>query len=433
MRGRGLGLSVHNAAATMTAATVMVAVMVAVITGGMGTAWAQVESAEAAETAVSVRPPADIVDWYVLVESGSEYDTNIHRFSEDQDRTGIVAAPLARLGARLRMRARVKPRHVVQAGVYGGAKLFASRESQDENLVALSTDAAYQWRMPERDAVLAAHGSYQDRFAYEPFGLPDEPVPQRNYSVARGAVALTLIGETGHRLTLSGGYRYSRYKLASDYNWHGDHYEARYQTSIWRQSDDSGEDSAIDLLFSYGIERRRYRGDALRNICPISASVDDMTDIACLRTVEDVGRSDFHHSASAEMVYTSGRIYSARYDILVNDSNSYGQSLRRHRVALAVTTELVRQIFATARVTLQLDSYPDALLLFRESPVPDTDEIIALEGENRNALSLHLARDVSDRWSVEARYALFSNAFGADAPRFQRQLYYLGAVYAYGR
>lgn len=368
---------------------------------------------------------ADPVRWSLTLEGGSEYDTNIHRF-ESFDEDIIVAAPLLRGATRLHLGWSPRPAHTVLATVLGGAKLFAGDSGQDENRGMVAADGRYQWRLPGRSAVLGVHGSYHDTFGYELFRAAPGQVSQRNFAVAGGELALDLAGPEGQRLTLTGGYRHFRYDPDAAFDWQGEHAGARYQTSRWLGD---GEQASLDLAASYGVERRAHASPALRDIaCPDGAEPS----LLCTLPLDQT-RTDLHHVATAEAVYTGERIYSARYEAQITDSNSYGQSVVRQRLELGITTELLARVFATARGTLQIDTYLDSLLLARDVlyQTPDPTDLVAIDAENRSAASLHLARDLGSAWSMEARYALFLGALAGEGARFRRQLFYLGMVYRY--
>lgn len=364
---------------------------------------------------------AEELRWRLEVEGGSEYDTNIHRFEvsgDSADRTDIRASPLLRGGARLRLDWRPARTRRASLLAFTGAKLYATERGQDENVAIIAGDGRYQWRLPGRSAALAVRGSYYDTVQYD-VGAHEPMVVPRHFAMAGGELMLTVLGPDHHRLIASSGYRRFRYKPSEVYNWHGEHYSLAYRTTFWRGDPDLDLDAAsIDVTVSYRLERRNYRGDAFTSIC----SDTEAPRPACFRAM-GIGRTDLHHGAAAEIVYTGDRIYSARYELEVTDSNSVGQSLVRHRLELGLTTEIFAGVFATARAALQLDTYPDSLLLARDVNAQD---FTTIDEDSRNTLSLHIARDITDRWSLEGRYALFTNEFAARELSFRRHVIYLG-------
>ncbi len=324
------------------------------------------------------------------------------------------------------MRLSWRPRKTEQVRFSGfaGAKLFGTDEAQSENVIVGSGDLRYERMLRSRRAIVGMRGVYYDASGYQPFGDDAAPSTGRNFGLGSAEGSLTLLGPKGHRFTLTGGYARFRYKPDEDFHWQGDKWGALYRATFWRGDPDEDLDAAtIDLNFAYGVTRRMFRGKAFTNVC----GPDMVADPSCFFPTT-VDRFDMHHAASAEAVYTGDRIWSARYLVSVSDSNSYGQSLVRQRLELGVTTETWSDVFLTAKVALQLDTFLDPLLLARDV---QSQSFVTIDDENRNSLSLHLARDITKKWSVEARYALFSNEFATSELNFRRQIFYSGAVYRY--
>ncbi len=363
--------------------------------------------------------------WSLQLEGGSEYDSNAHRLelSPDDD-APVEGAPVARAGARLRLRWKPKATEQLSFSGFGGTKLFGTDTSQGENVLVTSGDARYEHMLPTRKAILGARGVYYEAFAYRPFGGMSTPSDGRNFSLGDAQLSLDLLGPKGHRFSISGGYAKFRYKPDADFDWQGDKWGASYRATFWRGNPDEDLDAAtIDLTFGYGITRRMFRGRAFTNVC----GPDEPAEPRCF-SPSTIDRSDLYHAAATEVVYTGDRIWSARYTVSVTDSNSYGQSLVRQRLELGMTTETWSDVFLTAKVALQLDTFLDPLLLARDV---QSQSFVTIDDENRNSLSVHLAKDVSNKWSVEARYALFSNEFATRKLNFRRQIFYSGAVYRY--
>jgi hypothetical protein len=369
--------------------------------------------------------------WSLALDSGAEYDTNIHRCEAGRDDCPVQGAPLARTSARLSLGWQAHPQGRLQLAGFGGARWFAGEEERGENLAVLAGDARYLWELPARNAGLVARGAYYDTFGQ---AVPAAGVAGRHFAVANAELQLSLASGEDHALTMLGGYRRFRYKPDQDFDWGGEHYGARYHTTRWL--DGAGDDgvpggvASLELSAWYELERRAYHGPALRNAC----GPGDTPGPLCLRDA-GVRRSDLSHRASAEAVYTGDRIYSARYQLEVIDSSSAGPYAQvRHRLQLGVTSELVAGLFATAEAALQLIRYRDELFLAPgdQMSVPDPGSgFVAIDDENRNSFSVHLARDLGRAWSLEARYALYTSALAAAELGFQRQLLYLGVAYRY--
>lgn len=372
-----------------------------------------------------VRPVvADELDWKLRLESGSEYDSNVHRRYDDTQ-----ASPLLRGAAQLDLGWRVARSQRLLVTGLAGAKTYATLTARNENVAIATADVRYQWLLPARSALLSARFGYYDTLAYA-YDYDDgidcsasADIP-RFFSSGVAEVSMDVRGPGTHRLQLSLGGQRFRYKACSQFHWIGDRYGINYQTTKWRGDPERDVDAAsIDIRVAYQLQRRFFSGQALSNRCGTS----DALAPRCFVPTE-LGRADFFHSLAAEVVYTGERIYSARYELDITDSNSHGQSLLRQRVELAVTSELFAKLFLTAKAAVQLDVYLDSLLLARDIA---GDDFTSIDDENHNALSVHLARDVSRRWTVEARYAFYSNEFATRPQTFRRQIMYIGAVYRY--
>ncbi len=76
---------------------------------------------------------------------------------------------------------------------------------------------------------------------------------------------------------------------------------------------------------------------------------------------------------------------------------------------------------------LQIDQYLDGLLVQADL---QHQEFTNIEDENRSSAQLHLARKVSDGWTVEGRVAYWRNILGNTMDlAFSRAVIYAGVVY----
>ncbi|MEJ7604042.1 MAG: hypothetical protein WKG01_39545 [Kofleriaceae bacterium] len=120
-------------------------------------------------------------------------------------------------------------------------------------------------------------------------------------------------------------------------------------------------------------------------------------------------------------------IAAAGYQLSVTDSNSFGQSLVRHRVTLSATTDLPWKLYGTALATLQIDQYLDGLIVQKDL---QHQEFSSLDDENRSSLQLRLARELTTAWSLETRAAIWRDFGGIMDTAFRRALIYAGVVYS---
>lgn len=368
-------------------------------------------------------------DWSLQLEGGGEYDSNIHRLElrEGGDDEGAVeGAPLARLGARHRISARLSRTQRFTLASTGGLKLFSSDSGQSENVAVVSSDGAYEWNLRGRGALLGLHGSYYDAIQAELYDPPiGSPYSGRTFRTLAGEGSAALLGEGGHRVTALVGYRTFHYKPDPIFDWEGEHYALLYQASMWRGDPDQDDDAAsFDLSAGYRVERRSYDSNARTASCADQDAADPLCSAGT-----GIERADLNHSVAAEAIYSGRRIYSARYELTVNDSNSYGESLVRQRLKLGTTAELLPSLYLTAEGTVLLNVYLDPLVVARDE---EARTFVSIDDENRNSLSLTLSRAFGESWALEARYAIYSNEFTNEELSFRRQTAYLGAVYRTG-
>jgi hypothetical protein len=390
-------------------------------------AWVAASAAPARAQDASA-PEQEPSDWSLQLEAGSEYDSNVHRLERRKgDAADVDGAPLARLGVRHRLSWRRTSRERFTLASHGGLKLFTTDSGQSENVAVLAADGSYEWNLPSRGAVFGLLGSYYDAIPYELSEQTDGPSYEgRNFRTGMGEANFTLLGSGGHRVTAVGGYRLFHYKPDPKFDWQGEHVGLVYQGTLWRGDPDRDDDAAsIDLGASYRVERRGYDTTARTSACADQESPDPNCSGGT-----DLERADLNHALALEAVYTGRRVYSARYELQVNDSNSFGETLVRQRLRLGFTTELFSDLYMTAEATALLYVYLDPLLLLRDE---QTLTFVSIDEENRNSLSVHLSRPLGRAWALEGRYAIYSNEFTNQELTFRRQTGYLGVVYRYDR
>ncbi len=363
--------------------------------------------------------------WKLSLESGAEYDSNLHRVEVlDGQVAGVDAGPLMRAAARYKLSDRPDKRSQLRLDLRGGGKLFAVPEGQSENLGVIFADLNYQRRLGESQAVLGVRGNYFDAIDIRPFGDGVRPTSGRSFRTREIRTFLTLPRDRAHRLSIQAGVRDFVYKPDADYSWRGPLVGLRYASTLWLGNPDTEEDAAsIDIRASYQVGLRSYDGAAFRNAC----APGEMPAPDCFVPTEE-SRSDLNHLVIVEGLFTGKRIYSLLYGAEVVDSNSYGQASVRQRVVAGFTSVLVADIFLTARAIVRLNTFLDPLLLARDL---QNQNFVSIEDENRNSLSLHLARDLTRHWGAEARFAVYSNEFATQELRFRRQTAYIGLLYRF--
>ena len=365
-------------------------------------------------------------DWKLSLEGGSEFDSNLHRVEVVEGAiAGVASGTLLRSGARYQLSWRPQERQRLSLDLRGATKLFTVPEGQSENIAIVYLDGRYDRYLGKTRALFGVRGNYYEAFDIRPFGEGQRPVVGRSFRTSEGEASLTLPSQGEHRISLLAGMRDFVYKPDEDFNWQGEHLGLRYRTMFWRGDPDKDEGAAsIDLRAVYRVGLRGYRGAAFRNTC----SDQEMAAPECFVPTGE-HRKDLHHSVVLEASYTGAHIFSLLYGAQIVDSNSYGQASVRQRVEAAMTSELPGKLFVTGKAVVRINTFIDPLLLARDV---QSQTFVSIEDENRNSLSLHLARDFSDHWGLEARLALYSNEFATQELSFRRQTAYVGALYRLG-
>lgn len=362
--------------------------------------------------------------WSLGIDGGGEVDSNIHRVEQVAgDEGSLVTAPLLRLGARGRLAWR-RRRLAAALGARGLSKLFLTPDGQSENVAVVSLDGLGTRAVGDAGARLGLRGTYYNAAALNPLGS-EEAELGRNFATAMGEALASLPGPGRHRVIAAAGYRDFVYKPDDDFDWRGEHLRLAYSTDFWRGDPDSEDSAAIEIGASYSLGRRAYRGFAFTNVCPPGSDIGP----ECFVATENK-RRDLHHTLAAEVSYTGERIYSARYQLQITDSNSFGQSLVRQRLELSLTSELFGSgVFVTALLALQLNHFLDPLLLARDV---NAQSFVSIDQENRNSLAVHASRKVGERLSLEARYTFYTNEFATQERPFRRYTAYAGVSWSLG-
>jgi hypothetical protein len=345
----------------------------------------------------------------VKIEAGSELDSNVHRVTTE--RGAQEAAAGGRLGLRLASRVQTGARAALRVSAVAAAKLYPGESASTENVGVLAGDA--RWDVALGAAAPGVRLSYYDADVAENTGTGAGV--DHDFRTGAALAALTLRSDDDHRLELTAGGRFFVYKPDDAFDFHG----AQLGAALGRRV--RSEDATWELAYavSYSVSERSYRGKALANLRE--------EDEPPVLHVTDLDRADLFHDLAAEVSYTRAFIASLRYALQYNDSNSYGQSLVRHRVEVSGTAEAFAEIFLTAKVVVVVNQFLDALLL-----AGDVGTFTTIEDEARNAIILHATRDLGRALTVEARYAFYANPFAEAALEYRRHTLYLGFVYRFG-
>jgi hypothetical protein len=318
------------------------------------------------------------------VRSGVEYDTNAFRIAENPQPGwltryfGALDLHLASVGGGM-----------LGATVQQGGKLFFERRRADVWLTQLSV--TYRRPLVERWLSLRLEGDIKDR---------TERLSLRDYTGGGAGIGLDLrVGRFG--LGAWGGWRFFAFKpnAAASYDGPSARAVARLFALDW-------------LMFQAGWSYVRRRFDTPRIV--------DVVDGVAIASTSGLRRDGFH-AVSAGTSLRGAVVLDLVYRLGLNRSNSLGQRITRHAVEVTLTAPLPLDVFASIHGELQRTSYDNPVYL---------DAIFDIDEDNRNALVASLARPLTERWEIEARYSLYVQEFvdaqgqtAAVAPPYRRQTF----------
>jgi hypothetical protein len=349
----------------------------------------------------------------VTVEGGAGGDSNVERMETTPGNpTKRIAAPVGRAGARIAHKDRLLGGGYV-LGLSALARMVASSAAKDENVMLYAGDARWLRALDTQPVAIGAGVTAADAF-----GMTGQ-TGARTFRNLGGDALLALGSGEQRRLMLAVGGRDFLYKPNHAFNWHGPVVNARFDAVLWQTA---GKTKTLELATTFGFEARAYAGVALRDVCPPGSPLNSECSIETKLT-----RRDRYQRAGAELNWTGEIVFTVGYQFTAADSNSYGQSLVRHRVLGSATAELLDKLFGTLTATLQIDQYPDGVLVER---YVQRQELTSLEDENRSSLQVRIARELSSSWTLEARGAIWRDFGHSDVAAFYRQLIYTGVTYS---
>jgi len=362
----------------------------------------------------------------VSAEGGVEADSNVQRVDTGPGLdTRAVAAAVARVGARLDHSARLWGGAYVLAvaalsRVVGPDLESGSAVDRDalavENVTFFSGDVKWVHPVGDRGISTGVGLTFADAVPLS------DAIGSRTFRTLGADALLVMRGggdpsEPRAMLTLAAGGRSFAYKPDHDFDWYGPSASARLDVTLWQHPD---RIRSLELVATLGAEARSYNSNALASACPKGAPPDPSCSAGT-----SIPRRDRYQRAGVELTYTGSFLAAAGYQATLVDSNSYGQSVVRHRATLSATKDLKWQLYGTALATLQLDQYLDGLVVAEDL---QNQTFSSIEDENRSSLQLRLARAVTAAWSVESRAAIWRD-LGGDMTSFRRELFYVGAIY----
>jgi hypothetical protein len=351
--------------------------------------------------------------WTVSLEGGAEADSNVERVETG---TGLDIAPIAaavgRLGGRLEHADRLA------GGAYAfnlsglGRYVLGNDAASPENVALIAGDLRWLHPVGDRPVSVGFALTGADAIAIT------DPIGNRTFRNLGGDALLLIRPSDERKLTLALGGRDFVYKPDRQFDWTGPVASARLDLVLWQAA---GQTKTFELAGTAGFEARTYNGNAFADSCAIGEAQAP----TCFAPTTIV-RRDRVQRVGVELTWVGDFVAALGYQVTVVDSNSYGQSLVRHRATLSGTTELFWGIFATGLVTLQIDRYLNGLLV--QSDFQHTS-FTNLEDENRSSIQVRLARPITSTISAEMRGAIWRGIGDSMSDEFGRELLYAGLIY----
>jgi hypothetical protein len=359
--------------------------------------------------------------WTVSGEAGTEYDDNVQRAESGKDIAtppGVDTVPhsawVVRFGARVERKARIWGGQYA-LDVSDLTRVVTDGSLQIENVTALAGALRWAHALPDRPVLVGASVT-----AIDVLPLTDA-VGDRTFRNLGGDALLAFRDADDHTLTLSFGARDFIYKpdVMHKYDWRGPSATARLDLVLWQPP---SKTKSLELVTTAGFEDRVFVAEAAKafvNLCPPGTPPD--LDHCIASTT--YGRRDRYSRVGAELTWVGHQVVAIGYQFALIDSNSFGESLARHRVTASGTVALTTNVYATLLAILQLDQYLDGLVL----PSLQGQGFTNIDDENRSSVQVRVARKIYSEWSVEGRAAIWRNLGGTFD--FARELAYLGLVY----
>ena len=313
-------------------------------------------------------------EWSLQAQLGLEYDGNpLRREGHDHSGDGLarylIGGDIVTDDDRSRQ---------VSVSVQHGATRFW-RQSE-ANAMVTGADARASWN-PDSPLYVQGLADLKDRI---------ETAQRRDY--VRGGAAGRLGAALGDiRLWADGGARFFAFKPSPSSSYGGPQIRAGVN---WAARDNLSVDGSL---------RRGWRS--------YSTTAWQLRDDRFVPVGDGVERADVYDALRVQLRLRrrfQGRL---RYQYAANDSNSYGQRLRRHRLEAALTVPVVWDTFLSARLEVQHTSYEDPVAI---------DEVFLIDEEQRNTAIAALRRTIAGPWEAELRYSVYTGEFGV-GDRYLRQ------------
>ncbi len=258
----------------------------------------------------------------VTAEAGAEADSNVQRLETGPEAAmQPTAAPVARLGARLtRVDRALGGAYALGIGALSRTVLSGDDDLAPENVVLLSGDLRWMRPIGDRGVSVGRRpprhrrpGPRQRRrLAHVPHARRRGPAraPRRRAARDHHRRRRPRLRLQARPTTTTGAGRPASVQL---------------DLTLWER--DQGARS-VELAVQLGFEARAYGSAANASACAEGA----LPDKVCYAGTS-LRRSDRFQRGGLELTWTGGFVAAASYQVSVTDSNSYGQSIVRHRAS----------------------------------------------------------------------------------------------------
>ncbi|MCG3172561.1 MAG: hypothetical protein GMKNLPBB_00715 [Myxococcota bacterium] len=138
----------------------------------------------------------------------------------------------------------------------------------------------------------------------------------------------------------------------------------------------------------------------------------------------EASRSDNLHALSFNLSWTGSFIAEGGYLLQINNSNSVGESITRHRVTAGVTFVPFWEIFAQLQGQLQFTRFGDGIFLSQTLFLENDDE-------NQSAVMAAIGREIGSGFTLQGQYKLFASEFSRNGAVFTRHVITFGITWRF--
>src|ERR1051325_10079018 len=267
-----------------------------------------------------VAAPAHAAPWGLTAEAGGELDSNVERIDTgpgaDPDNHPIRAAVM-RFGVRANHHGSWQG-GAYSFGVSDLTRIVGDPDASVENVTLIAGDLRYLHKLDDENPVAIGLGLT----GADALPLSD-PVGARTFSNVGGDALIQIHSGEDTHATFAVGGRHFRYKPDDTYDWYGPVANVRLDFMLWQPP---SRTKSLELVTTLGFESRLGHTPATENVC----SPGSPPDPHCSGPTE-LDRRDRYARAGVELTWVGRQVASIGYQLIVIDSNSYGQPVIRHR------------------------------------------------------------------------------------------------------